>query len=49
MEKLSTMPIPLTQKPEYGSKEGYVHIREQARVQVQARYTNSGFFGFVPS
>ncbi len=39
IEKLSTMAIPLTRKPEYGSKEGYVHIREQARVQVQARYT----------
>ena len=27
-----------TRKPEYGSKEGYVHIREQARVQVAARH-----------
>jgi uncharacterized protein len=35
--KLSELPIPLKQRPEFGSKEGYERVREQARLQVQAR------------
>src|SRR6266403_6358780 len=37
MAKLATLPIPLAQKPLHGSREGYERVREQARVQVQAR------------
>jgi uncharacterized protein len=38
MEALSRMKVPLVNKPLYGSREGYVRVREQARVQVSARY-----------
>jgi predicted RecB family nuclease len=37
MAKLAILPIPLEQRPQRGSKEGYKHAREQARVQVEAR------------
>jgi predicted RecB family nuclease len=35
--QLAQMPIPLKQKPRYGSREGYERVREQARVQVTGR------------
>jgi predicted RecB family nuclease len=35
--KLAVLPIPLKQKPLHGSREGIERVREQARVQVQAR------------
>jgi predicted RecB family nuclease len=35
--KLAKMPVPLKQKPRYGSREGYTQVREQARVQVAGR------------
>ena len=35
--RLAEMPIPLTEKPLHGSREGLEHIREQARVQVAGR------------
>jgi uncharacterized protein len=38
VEALARLPVPLVNKPRHGSKEGYVRIREQARVQVAARY-----------
>ena len=38
MKALSRMKVPLVNKPRYGSSEGYVRVREQARVQVSARY-----------
>jgi uncharacterized protein len=37
MAQLSELPLPLKQRPEYGSKEGYVRVREQARLQVAGR------------
>jgi predicted RecB family nuclease len=37
---LARFPLPIQRRPEYGSKEGYVRVREQARVQVAGR--NSG-------
>src|SRR3984893_3995166 len=33
--KLATLPIPLTERPLHGSREGIERVREQARVQVQ--------------
>ena len=32
--KLAVLPIPLQKRPDYGVPEGYVRVREQARVQV---------------
>jgi uncharacterized protein len=37
---LARFPLPIQRRPDYGSKEGYVRVREQARVQVAGR--NSG-------
>ena len=37
MEALAAMPIPIRQKPRYGSREAYLRVREQARVQVLGR------------
>lgn len=37
MAKLAKLPIPLTEKPLHGSREGMVRVREQARVQVAGR------------
>jgi uncharacterized protein len=34
---LSILPLPLQQRPERGSKTGYIRVREQARVQVTGR------------
>ena len=34
---LAAMPLPIRQKPRYGSREGYLRVREQARVQVLGR------------
>ena len=34
---LARLPLPIQRRPEYGSKEGYVRVREQARVQVAGR------------
>ncbi|HEY6946628.1 MAG TPA: TM0106 family RecB-like putative nuclease, partial [Candidatus Acidoferrum sp.] len=37
MAKLAVLPIPLKERPRHGSKEAYVRMREQARVQVEGR------------
>ena len=37
---LARFPLPIHRRPDYGSKEGYARVREQARVQVAGR--NSG-------
>lgn len=37
VEKLAELPIPLTQHPSRGSTDTYVRVREQARVQLEAR------------
>jgi predicted RecB family nuclease len=39
--KLAALPIPLEEKPRHGSKEAYVRMREQARVQVEGRTKNT--------
>lgn len=38
VEALSRLPLPLQHRPAYGSKEAYVRLREQARMQVAGRY-----------
>src|SRR5215472_4650808 len=40
MAKLAALPIPLKERPRHGSKEAYVRMREQARVQVEGRTRN---------
>src|SRR5712692_642415 len=40
MAKLAALPIPLSERPEHGSKAGYEKVREQARVQVEGRTEN---------
>ncbi|MCI0718307.1 MAG: TM0106 family RecB-like putative nuclease [Acidobacteria bacterium] len=37
VQRLAELPLPLQKVPEHGSKEGYVRVREQARVQVEGR------------
>jgi len=37
MAQLASLPIPLKEKPLYGSREGLERVREQARVQVEGR------------
>ena len=37
VEHLAKLPVPLHQRPDHGSKDGYVRVREQARVQVAGR------------
>jgi uncharacterized protein len=37
---LAEMPVPLKEKPRYGSRESYARVREQARVQVAGRAEN---------
>jgi predicted RecB family nuclease len=40
LAELAKMPVPLKQRPRYGSRDGYERVREQARVQVQGRAEN---------
>jgi uncharacterized protein len=40
MRELAAMPVPIPQRPDYGSRDGYTKIREQARVQVAGREEN---------
>jgi uncharacterized protein len=37
VETLSRLPLPLQKRPDYGSKDAYIRLREQARLQVSAR------------
>src|SRR5579872_1705152 len=37
VEQLASFPLPIPKRPERGSKDGYVRVREQARVQVAGR------------
>ena len=40
MAKLASLPIPLKERPQHGSKAGYEKVREQARVQVEGHREN---------
>jgi predicted RecB family nuclease len=37
LAKLAILPIPLTERPQHGSRQGIERVREQARVQLQGR------------
>jgi uncharacterized protein len=44
VQGLGTMPLPFDWKPERGSADSYVRIREQARIVVEARAAGTGKF-----
>jgi uncharacterized protein len=48
MKALSVMPLPLDWKPERGSVAAYVRVREQARIQVEAREAGEPRFELLP-
>ena len=48
MARLAVLPIPLTEKPKHGSREGYERIREQARVQVESRKMGNMVYEILP-
>ena len=37
VEQLAVLPLPIPNRPDHGSREGYTKVREQARVQVAGR------------
>lgn len=40
VEQLAQLPLPIQQRPDHGSTDGYVRVREQARVQIAGRRKN---------
>jgi len=48
VQGLGTMPLPLDWKPERGSADSYIRIREQARIVVEARAAGTGKFELLP-
>ncbi|RWB93116.1 MAG: TM0106 family RecB-like putative nuclease [Mesorhizobium sp.] len=48
MESLAGMPLPLQWKPERGSAHSYERVREQARLQVEARASGNLGFELLP-
>jgi predicted RecB family nuclease len=48
VQGLANMPLPLDWKPDRGSKESYIRIREQARIVVEARTAGAGKFELLP-
>ncbi len=48
MDGLAGLPLPLEWKPERGSIHSYSRVREQARVQVEARKSGEGKFELLP-
>ena len=44
VEQLAVLPLPIPNRPDHGSREGYVKVREQARVQVAGRKPVAGPF-----
>ena len=47
-EKLSAVPLPLPWKPDRGSVQAYNRVREQARIQVEARKSGIRSFELMP-
>jgi predicted RecB family nuclease len=48
LEKLAVLPLPLQKRPDRGSPEGYVRVREQARVQAASRHEGLPVFELLP-
>ena len=49
VEQLAVLPLPIQNRPEHGSREGYTKVREQARVQVAGRNRASLFMRYSKS
>jgi uncharacterized protein len=48
VERLAGMPVPLNWKPDRGAADSYVRVREQARIQFEARQAGAGKFELLP-
>jgi predicted RecB family nuclease len=48
VQALASMPLPLTWKPGRGSADTYGRVREQARIQVEAREAGEGKYELLP-
>lgn len=48
VQSLAGMPLPLNWKPNRGSADSYIRIREQARIVVEARAAGIGKFELLP-
>jgi uncharacterized protein len=48
VRSLGAMPLPLAWKPDRGSADSYLRIREQARIVVDARAAGTGKFELLP-
>lgn len=48
VQSLAGMPLPLAWKPERGSADSYIRVREQARIVVEARAAGVGKFELLP-
>jgi predicted RecB family nuclease len=48
VQSLSAMPLPLPWKPDRGSSDSYVRVREQARIVVEARAAGTRKFELLP-
>jgi uncharacterized protein len=48
VQNLANMPLPLTWKPDRGSADTYGRVREQARIQVEARETGEARYELLP-
>lgn len=44
LSDLATVPLPLKERPLHGSPDGYVRVREQARIQLASRYKDKPLF-----
>ena len=49
VESLARMPLPLTRVPLHGARDGYVRIREQARVQIAGRKQKAPVHELLPT
>lgn len=48
VQSLGAMPLPLAWKPDRGSTDSYVRVREQARIVAEARAAGTGKFELLP-
>ena len=48
LQGLAAMPLPLDWKPDRGSADSYMRIREQARIQAEAREAGKGKYELLP-
>jgi len=49
LEELAALPLPLERRPERGAPETYQRVREQARVQLEARRAGSPHYELLPA